>query len=397
MIFHSERRRERKQREREREREREKSWRRAPSAERRRRRRRRRRRKEEGGGEMLFYDASEVDGDGVDEGHAASAEEKGQNTEVVLFLVDFRSEMRTQVLSSGQTCMEYAFASLERFLKSKIVAQPNDRVAIVLYGPVETKNDYDLEHVHVLQKPDPLHASFIREIQTFHEKTLKTASEEEGKGEGKTDSSNGLALKNALWTCSLMFKDFKTKRVDKRLFIFTNDDAPCGDNAVVEQQIISRLDSLKELNVDFQIYPLGEPGGAFRPDFWANVIKGVKSEEDFLTQAQLKLSDKFEMIRSKINAKRRWMATSIQVAEGFEIHVEYYLLASRQKNNPKYLDAETNALLKSDTAYISEAGEVLEEPPLKGWDIRGKQIVSTPLEYEELKDLGLDGFHLLGK
>ena len=91
------------------------------------------------------------------------------------------------------------------------------------------------------------------------------------------------------------------------------------------------------------------------------------------------------------------MATSIQVAEGFEIHVEYYLLASRQKNNPKYLDAETNALLKSDTAYISEAGEVLEEPPLKGWDIRGKQIVSTPLEYEELKDLGLDGFHLLGK
>ena len=67
---------------------------------------------------MFFYDASVVDGAGEDDGTQALKEAEEKASEAVCFLVDARTAMSAQVLSSGQTCVQYARTCLENFLKS---------------------------------------------------------------------------------------------------------------------------------------------------------------------------------------------------------------------------------------------------------------------------------------
>ena len=152
----------------------------------------------------MFYDASVVDGGGEDEGDQALREAQDASHEACVFLVDANRSMVDRRLPSGQTPMGCVLNCLENFLKSKVIASPNDRVAVVLYGTEGHRNEYGLEHVHVVRGLGNLTARYIKEV-----------AEELGgvdalAYEGGRDH-RGLSLKLALWTCSHMLKEFSKK------------------------------------------------------------------------------------------------------------------------------------------------------------------------------------------
>ena len=72
----------------------------------------------------------------------------------------------------------------------------------------------------------------------------------------------------------------------------------------------------------------------------------------FLEQQQLKLGDTFKQVRRKVNRKRRAMTTQIKIGPQLSIEVEYYLMLTKQKKISKNIHTQTNALLKTSTAYV---------------------------------------------
>mmetsp|Transcript_33489 Transcript_33489/g.72324 ORF Transcript_33489/g.72324 Transcript_33489/m.72324 type:complete len:594 (-) Transcript_33489:1080-2861(-) len=379
----------------------------------------------------MFYDASVIDGEGEDEGTQALRATEERSSEAVCFLVDARHRMFQQTLSDGASCAHHALASLSLYLQSRIIASPNDRAAVILYGTREKRNDYNLDHVYVLHELQPLTARLLRNLSPSH------GDENDGGGGGDdgkdgplvgqlralsypgSESHRGLSLKHALWQSSHVLSEATKNRaakVDKRIFIFTNDDDPCEGQDLLRTQTLGRLADLRALQVDFHLYPLGNPAGeggsaTFRPSFWSHALREANTwKEDegerFLEEMQLQLADSGvdgASQKRKINRKRRWAATRLKIEAGrnaspLEIEVEYYLMRGQQKVAARYVDAETNALLETSTAYVcSTSGGVVEDQPTKGWSVRGERVLARALEYELIKDVGhLMGFHLLG-
>lgn len=348
---------------------------------------------------MFFYDPSAIDNENDDDAKEALRQAEAKSYEAVCFLVDLRHAMVETVLPSGQTCLQHSLTSLENYLKSRIIGQPNDRVAVVLYGTRETKNEYGLDHVYVLRDLGHLDARYIREVQN----SVATVA---GLAYPESENHRGLSLKLALWTCSHMLKDYaKMDHVCKRIFLFTNDDDPCGGDDLLTSQILGRLGDLGEMGVSFELNPLGDPGKSFSPKFWGRVAKDFEAatgeDGEFLQQMQLRQADTFEMIRKKINRKRRSYQTRILVGDKVKVEVEYYVMVQKQDKTPKTVDAQTNAALTSSTAWIcNDTGEVLpdDEDPVNGWTIRGETVIASAFEYESIKNAkGAPlGFNVLG-
>ncbi len=303
----------------------------------------------------MFYDASVIDGEGEDDGMQALRAAEERSSEAVCFLVDVRHRMFEQTLGDGRSCARHALASLSQYLQSRIIASPNDRAAVILYGTREKRNDFNFNHVYVLHPLQPLTARLLRD--------LSESRGSEGDGEAgdlverlralsypDSESHRGLSLKNALWLGSSVLSDkTKTSHVDKRIFIFTNDDDPCEGEALLREQTLGRLADLRALDVDVHLHPLGSPTGegegsnvSFRPSFWSRALRGdantCRDDDDegarFLQEMQVELggdgAEGHASQKRKINRKRRWDATRIRIDCGkgsgpLEIEVEYVM------------------------------------------------------------------------
>jgi hypothetical protein len=100
----------------------------------------------------MDYDPSFIDGEG-EEAEALRASRQARS-EVVILCLDLGHSMREWLPLCGNL--------IESFLKSKVIASANDQVGIVLYGTKESRNDFGLDHVHVLQQVQQLSAKLIR-------------------------------------------------------------------------------------------------------------------------------------------------------------------------------------------------------------------------------------------
>lgn len=185
-----------------------------------------------------------------------------------------------------------------------------------------------------------------------------------------------------------------------RIFVFTNDDDPCQGNEQQREQIFSRMQILKEFSVELQVYPLVECETVFKPDFWNMIVRESCQEDDadFLEKMRVTLTDKFEVVRRKIHRKRRVYATELNFFNTVSIHVEYYLLCRQQRRDlGTYLFIEDNKPVIKDLAHVcKETGEVLEDPPIKAWNVKGKNVVVSPAELANIKTIVPTGIHVLG-
>lgn len=116
----------------------------------------------------MFYDPTEVEEEAEE-----NQEEWRTKQEVALCLIDVRYAMAQSVMPSGQTNIQFVFKCVENYLKSKIIAKADDKVALVVYGTKDLKNEFGLTHVQILREVSHLSADYIKYVQTCADDVAK--------------------------------------------------------------------------------------------------------------------------------------------------------------------------------------------------------------------------------
>jgi Ku70/Ku80 N-terminal alpha/beta domain len=80
---------------------------------------------------------------------------------------------------------------------------------------------------------------------------------------GPTSTCN---LSDALWTASSLFSSVNKKFGTKRVFLFTNDDNPNKENAVLQGKSQQRAQDLFDLGIQIELFAV-EEGGEEAPAF----------------------------------------------------------------------------------------------------------------------------------
>ena len=197
----------------------------------------------------------------------------------VIFLIDCHKSMHEpNPHSSGQESnIEQILRASLGFIKSKIISNENDKIAIVLYGvskdgeKVKNQNSLDFKNVHILYDLDVPDANLIKTIENkistfaadhghFPEKMVsetilskadpsqinsclvnESASLVNPSGLSNLGDKSGIVsgtysnevckverspLFEALWICGQQFKTIEKQLFAKRIFLFTDNDFP---------------------------------------------------------------------------------------------------------------------------------------------------------------------------
>ena len=66
-------------------------------------------------------------------------------------------------------------------------------------------------------------------------------------------------LYEAFWICHQEFKSVEKQNFSKRIFLFTDEDRPYGDNEEHIQLAMQRAADLGQLGVDIELFPMPRP------------------------------------------------------------------------------------------------------------------------------------------
>ena len=69
-----------------------------------------------------------------------------------------------------------------------------------------------------------------------------------------------VSLRDALWACSNMFAKVKQRTANKRVLLFTNNDAPHGADADAEQAAKTKANDLRDLGIAIDVLQMARPG-----------------------------------------------------------------------------------------------------------------------------------------
>ena len=154
----------------------------------------------------------------------------------VIFLIDCHKSMYAQNIFNGRptddsestSSIDSVLRAALSFMKTKIITSDNDKIGVVLYGSSTANNSLNLPNITVLQKLDTPDATTIKTFQS------QIASFEADFG--FAPKAKRSPLYEALWTCHQEFKSVEKQSFNKRIFLFTDEDAPGNE----EDQTMAR-------------------------------------------------------------------------------------------------------------------------------------------------------------
>ena len=129
---------------------------------------------------------------------------------------------------------------------------------------------------------------------------------------------------DALWTCSTMFSnwyflivfsDISTTKVGhKRIFLFTNEDNPNGDNPPLRSRSIQRAHDLKDLGIAIELFSMNKPGQIFDlTKFYSQVLD--EDEDGIGYDANAKFEELKSRVRRKEFKKRTLASIRMKIAD----------------------------------------------------------------------------------
>ena len=131
--------------------------------------------------------------------------------------------------NSGLAAVQEALKGFSSFMKSKIISNYRDKVALVLFGSETTNNPLNFKGIDVRMNLELASASRIRQ------------TDELSKNFGSLDVSfDRPSIAEALWICNHMFSETgQSPDTTQRIFIFTTDDNPnLGDPESLKQAFL---------------------------------------------------------------------------------------------------------------------------------------------------------------
>lgn len=277
-------------------------------------------------------------------------------------------------------------------LKNKIFTAPYDSVAIVLFGTKKKKpnekygvysNTYLLQD---LQKPD------CDPILQLDEMLNKDGGIDEYV---YAVDQQSISLADALWLCSSIFSKHKSKKDNKKIFLFTNNDEPHSKFSNKQKQAEKRIGDLQDGNVSIFLFPIGEAFDTSKvyqdllmSNEYGSILSGSMTADELLSK-----------ICRKGQKKRPVANLVFNVDSNTKFGVKLYNLI-RPAPTPKrmQLDKRTNEIVKSvTTKFNAETAETLLPSELmKSTIVSGEKVRLDKNDLTSLKSKFAVGFTLLG-
>lgn len=357
-----------------------------------------------GSGSYGWSDAFENDDDDFNDTEANSLLSKEyKSKDAVIFLIDASKSMWTPGPGADAKKPELHARNVLQlamnFLKDKIIATRKDMVAFCFYNAREQKNDNAFRGIHIVNKLDEPDAAIVKALDklmnpdTF-EKTV-----------GSCDAKAGGAKSEfyqALWTCSAMFAERELKDCTKRVFLFTDSDAPDGDNKDLQTKAKQKAKDLEDLDISIELFPMTYTGLRFDIKKFFKDLIAVDADEDvgkISENFSAKFEDLEQRFRKKEYKKRALATVAWQLRKDMEISVKMYCLVREAKpDTGSWLDSKTNNPLTCVTKWLCKStGAHLEEHQMrKFYPYGGQRVFFTKEEVTAIKTFGEPGLTLMG-
>ncbi|KAK6928709.1 Ku70/Ku80 C-terminal arm [Dillenia turbinata] len=330
------------------------------------------------------------------------------NKELLVYLVDASPKMFTsarpqnhmQEDQNQETYFHVAVSCISESLKTQIINNSYDEVAICFFNTREKKNLQDLNGVFVfnvaerefLDRPT---ARFIKEFNCIEE----SFSKQIGSQYGIVSTSRENSLYNAIWVAQALLRKGSAKTAEKRIVLITNEDDPFGNMKGVTKMdmtrtTLQRAKDAQDLGITIELLPLCSCSGEF------NDMIGLEGDAltQFMPLAEQKLEDMKDQLQKRMFRKRKVRRITFSIANGISIELNTYaLIRPTVPGAITWLDSVTNLPLKVERSFIcGDTGALMQEPAKHFHPYKNENIKFSAEELSAIKRVSTGHLRLLG-
>ncbi|PRP84411.1 hypothetical protein PROFUN_08091 [Planoprotostelium fungivorum] len=340
-----------------------------------------------------FWDNIFAEEDEERAGEDTEADKFYTTKDAIIFLIDSTPAMFVKN-EAGEIPFHNAIKCAMATLTDKIISSDSDLVGICLYGTKKKKNTNEFEGVYIFHDLDNPDAQVILDCESI------IAGDKFDQTVGSTHKN--FTFSDALWTCSTIFSANRTKVGHRRIFLFTNEDDPNGNDDACRERSSQRARDLSDLGIDIELFSMNKPEKKFDPSVFYQSIITFDEDEDGAA-INFDASDKFEELKSRVRRKefkkRPISSLPFSLAPDVEISVKIYsLISASKKTSFIWLDSRTNESVRSATKWVCEdTGTLLLDSQMRsGFHYGGERIIFDKEDMQKIKVAGMVGLKLLG-
>uniref|UniRef100_A0A2P2HZY3 ATP-dependent DNA helicase 2 subunit 1 n=1 Tax=Hirondellea gigas TaxID=1518452 RepID=A0A2P2HZY3_9CRUS len=349
------------------------------------------------------------DGSEGEEGEDGERQFGGRNATV--FLIDAAPQMFETIKSSDENGEESSFTPFETALKCvhssvcrQVISSDQDLCAVVLFNTKESVGRSSkvtssatiatFPHVAVLQQLDRPSADRVIQLENIMKETLKAVTAEFG------GTCEGASISDALWACSNLLTQCKSRLSGQNVLLFTCRDSPHTSNTEhLARQALCKARDLDDAGIDLELLFLSHE---FSPDnFYKEVLTlgGDAPERAPAMTSSSRLEQLQDRVRRLEHKQRTTGRVVFKLAPGLEMSVGLYT-GIRKSNKPskqklsKASNEEVRAVTKE---YLEETGELLMSSDFCKYQTYGeKKIKFSVAETRDICKVHPPGIELLG-
>ena len=314
------------------------------------------------------------------------------NRDAIIFLIDTTAEM-FELNEHDELPFHTAVKLTASSVKHKIITAPNDSIGVVLFGTtVAADNPNHLPNVHIAVPLAIPSAAIIKGIESLTDTVHNTIG---------VGTVRDIGIDNALWVCQSMFATAKSDRTNKRILIFTNQDAPFTD-ITQRTRAIERAKQLSQSAVGIELLPFNRLSHPFNALLFYKDLCYFDSDEsiDSLDRRFKDAHDDLrELVFRKSASKRALGSLSIDMGHDIKLPIKLYcMFREAKKESAKYLHSSSNEPLTAQTKWLNKntAEYVQAHQMKKYYQYANERVYLSDDEVKQMKALGETGMTLMG-
>ena len=341
--------------------------------------------------------------------------------DLIIFLIDCSPSMFKEILDKSSQKITTPISTLlkvtENFLKTKIISNQNDLFGIILFNTNKVNNEMNFDGVNILFKIEAPNAFNIKKIKIMTQNCDPDINKATYKKElneifspiisDNNNNSNINYLNNALWIVHSLLKNYDKKIYKRRIFLFTDNDAPIS-NIQEKNIVIQRAKDMNDSDITIELFPMNFDNKRFNlSNFYSQIIP-ANSDDDIdggtdnllsIEQCTDRLRELTKRIRQKEIKKRTLGKVPFFLTNNTKIYMNVYSTVKRSSKGKIYnVDAKTNKLLKGlNSIKCKDTGGELYPEQVGSYQLYGnRKIPFSKEEMSQIKFIEEPGMKLMG-
>ena len=331
--------------------------------------------------------------------------------------------------------LQAALKCAHRLMEQRIISNPKDMMAVLLFGTEKTRFQADANSRSALGYP---HCYLFTDLDIPSAEDVKAlrslADEGEEHGGVLEPAADGVSLSSVLFCANQIFTTRAANFGSRRLFIITDDDDPHAADKAATSAAAVRAKDLYDLGVTIDLFPITRGDASFDLSKFYDVSSAplaagrgamrdgtlTRPAQDIIYHDPLAeanssatpvsrsggglslLASLTSNINSKQTPKRALFSNlPLEIAPGLRISVKGYNVLHRQtlaRTCYIWLGGERAQIVSGETARIAEdsAKTVDKGETKRAYKFGGEYVLFTPEEQKSLRDFGPPVIRILG-